>query len=103
MPLQIANGESGASVRTKLNSLLANGVRFMGTIDMSLNLWPATGAGSGTAGAIEKNNEFKNTGGSSTTIFARDGSPIPPGAIMRADIDAPGSTATNWTVYTTLH
>ena len=92
------SGQTGLAVRTAINENFTElydanvGVwRDMGGYDASGNDYPTTG-GSGTDGTILKGNTFEVTTASTT-----DGL-FPLGSTLRALIDSPGQTSTNWRV-----
>jgi hypothetical protein len=70
---------------------------FRGAYNASGNTYPAAGAGSGTAGAIQAGDEWYVS--VSGQITARTGSMIVEvGTILKALTNVPGQTATNWAV-----
>ncbi len=63
---------------------------FCGNADLSSNLFPTTG-GTGTAGAIKKGNVFR------VSVYGEPGGyPIDVNAEIRALVDTPGQTLSNW-------
>jgi hypothetical protein len=69
--------------------------RDCGNVDLSSNAFPTTG-GTGSGGAILKNNTFDVTV-TGTPSGATE--PIPVGAMIRALTDSPGQTLSNWRIY----
>jgi hypothetical protein len=65
--------------------------RDMGGYDASSNTYPATG-GSGSGGAIEQGNTFEVTVASTTPGL------FPLGSTLRALVDTPGQTVSNWRI-----
>jgi hypothetical protein len=69
------------------------GAIFIADYDASTNLFPAAGVGSGAAGAIQKGDIFR------ITVFGTVGGvDVVPGAILIADIAAPGQVLANWII-----
>lgn len=71
----------------------------LANIDLSSNALPvdADGIGTGTAGAILKGNQFRNTG-LSTSLTQPDGGPFQDGAILTANQDSP-TMLSHWDIY----
>lgn len=68
---------------------------FRGPYNASTNLYPGAGLGSGSGGAIRAGDEWSMSV-SDTTM---DGGPWPVGTIMKALVNVPGQTITNWRLY----
>jgi len=79
------------AVETYVASKVAGLLELMGDFNASGNVWPA--AGSGLSGAIIKGDAWVISVGGSL-----GGSAVSPGDVIFAKIDAPGSTATNWSI-----
>ena len=74
-------------------TLPANMVVDCGNHNASSNLFPTAG-GTGTAGAIKRGNQFDIT-----VAGTLGGVDVEPGVTIRAKIDDPGQTLSNWRIY----
>lgn len=92
VPVEGASWEevSSAPIAPTLPSFM---VIDCGGHDASTNLFPTTG-GTGTAGAIARGNQFDIT-----VAGTLGGMDVEPGATIRAKVDAPGQTLSNWRIY----
>ena len=78
------------AVKTYADSLVLNLLNDRGSYNASSNLYPSTG-GSGTAGAILKGNLwYISVAGTLGGVL------VSPGDTIRALVDSPGQTASNW-------
>ncbi len=83
---------SQKAVKTYADSLVTGLLDDRGNYNASSNLFPSTG-GSGAAGAILKGDLwYISTGG------ALGGTPVVVGSSVRALVDSPGQTSTNWSI-----
>jgi hypothetical protein len=90
---------SGTNIKTiNSTSLLGSGnititstSQFRGAHDASGNTFPAAGSGSGTAGAIVAGDEYYLS-----VAGTLDGGLWPIGTLVKALVDTPGQTTTNW-------
>lgn len=78
-----------------ITDLIASGKLIIdcGTCDLSGGNMPTTG-GTGTSGAIARGNQFDVATGGTVS-----GEAIPTGATIRALVDTPGNTLSNWRIY----
>lgn len=74
-----------------INVTLGTGLVMCGNADLSSDLFPTTG-GTGTSGAIKSGNVFRVSVGGSPG----GGGYIDPNAEIRALVDTPGQTLSNW-------
>lgn len=92
--------QGGVNVQTTVQAIADMGAGasfFRGAYDASGDTYPAAGAGSGTAGAIQAGDEWYVS--VSGQLTARTGSMIVEvGTILKALTNVPGQTATNWAV-----
>lgn len=71
-------------------------VILVGDYDISNNLFPTSGTG--VSGMVMKGNEWNITN-PSTTLLGPDGDVIPAGVTIRAKVNSPGQTLSNWRIY----
>lgn len=100
-----ANDHTGDPLRTaydKINKSFSFVVRFMGDHDLSTDLMPDVGRGSGVAGVVEIGNVFITTAASIDLLVG--GSPVPANTIMIARITSPSTTETgDWIFLYTIN
>jgi hypothetical protein len=80
------------AVKTYADSLVIGLLDDRGDYNASGNAWPSSG-GSGTAGAIMKGDVWRIS-----VAGALGGSAVSVGDLIRALVDSPGSTASNWSI-----
>jgi hypothetical protein len=81
--------QGGANVKTTVAAI--TGAKWRGAYDASGNTFPAAGTGSGTAGAIVAGDEYYLS-----VAGTLDGGLWPIGTLVKALVDTPGQTTTNW-------
>lgn len=100
-----ANDHTGDPLRTaydKINKSFSFVVRLMGDHDLSTNLMPAIGQGSGVSGVVEIGNVFIVT--TASTSLTVGGGLIDSGTLMMARVTSPSTTeVTDWIFFYTIH